>query len=64
MFPSPTSTLRSVHPCYRPSGVSRPPLAPSPALGNLLRGGDTRGYNSLARMYTIDHANAKVPAGC
>jgi hypothetical protein len=24
--------------------------------GNLLRGGDTRGYNSLAKMYTIDCA--------
>jgi hypothetical protein len=24
--------------------------------GNLLRGGDHRGYNSLAKMYTIDHA--------
>jgi hypothetical protein len=25
--------------------------------GNLLRGGDRRGYNSMARMYTIEHAN-------
>mmetsp|Transcript_23388 Transcript_23388/g.51332 ORF Transcript_23388/g.51332 Transcript_23388/m.51332 type:complete len:158 (+) Transcript_23388:166-639(+) len=24
--------------------------------GNLLRGGDVRGYNSLAKMYTIEHA--------
>lgn len=24
--------------------------------GNLLRAGDVRGYNSLARMYTIEHA--------
>ncbi len=24
--------------------------------GNLLRARDTRGYNSLARMYTIEHA--------
>ena len=24
--------------------------------GNLLRNGDTRGYNSLARMYTIEYA--------
>ena len=24
--------------------------------GNLLRGGDVRGYNSLARMYTLEHA--------
>lgn len=24
--------------------------------GNLLRGGDVRGYNSLAKMYTMEHA--------
>lgn len=24
--------------------------------GNLLRGGDVRGYNSLARMYTVEYA--------
>lgn len=24
--------------------------------GNLLRAGDTRGYNSLARMYTLEYA--------
>jgi hypothetical protein len=31
--------------------------------GNLLRGGDTRGYNSLAKMYTIDYATpAPTPA--
>ena len=24
--------------------------------GNLLRACDTRGYNSLARMYTLEHA--------
>lgn len=24
--------------------------------GNLLRAGDTRGYNSMARMYTLEHA--------
>jgi len=24
--------------------------------GNLLRAGDSRGYNSMARMYTIEHA--------
>lgn len=35
--------------------LSRVPRARARA-GNLLRGGDTRGYNSLAKMYTIDHA--------
>jgi peroxin-4 len=30
--------------------------------GNLLRGGDARGYNSLARMYTTEHA-AQAAAG-
>jgi hypothetical protein len=32
-------------------------LPPLPA-GNLVRGGDQRGYNSLAKMYTIDYAMA------
>jgi peroxin-4 len=27
--------------------------------GNLLRGNDVRGYNSLARMYTIEFASKK-----
>lgn len=30
--------------------------------GNLLRGGDVRGYNSLARMYTLEHAAAPAAA--
>lgn len=40
-----------------------PPMSDSCAhaamhAGNLLRGGDKRGYNSLAKMYTIEHARA------
>lgn len=30
--------------------------------GNLMRAGDLRGFNSLARMYTIEHAMPKAPA--
>jgi hypothetical protein len=41
--------------------ADRPPLAclpalPAPPAGNLLRNGDQRGFNSLAKMYTIEHA--------
>jgi hypothetical protein len=32
--------------------------AAAAAAGNLVRGGDQRGYNSLAKMYTIDYAMA------
>ena len=35
------------------------PAADSPLncdAGNLLRGGDVRGYNSMARMFTVEHA--------
>lgn len=35
------------------------PAADSPLncdAGNLLRANDTRGYNALARMYTVEHA--------
>jgi hypothetical protein len=45
--------------------VSHAIAAAAAAAGNLLRGGDQRGYNSLAKMYTIDHAmgsNAKTAA--
>jgi peroxin-4 len=28
--------------------------------GNLLRGGDVRGYNSMAKMYTFEYASGKV----
>jgi hypothetical protein len=28
--------------------------------GNLLRAGDVRGYTSIARMYTIEHATKKI----
>lgn len=33
----------------------------APRAGNLLRGGDVRGYNSLAKMYTMDHAMQHAP---
>jgi len=31
--------------------------APYSNAGNLLRAGDTRGYNSMAKMYTKDYAS-------
>lgn len=53
--------------CMHPVQATRPPTPPSPAdsapdsplncdAGNLLRGGDIRGYNALARMYTLELA--------
>lgn len=48
-----TSLSRAL-PCVVECGLARL-LSVLPA-GNLLRGGDVRGYNSLAKMYTIDHA--------
>lgn len=29
--------------------------------GNLLRAGDVRGYNAMARMYTMEYATAVPP---
>ena len=53
--------------CILPTPFRTPPPPPPRAdsapdsplncdAGNLLRGGDIRGYNSLARMYTIEYA--------
>jgi hypothetical protein len=42
--------------CCWPPGSTLPRLLPS--AGNLLRGNDIRGYNSMARMYTVEHATA------
>lgn len=54
---SPAWTLFSV--CQAIVALMSDPAADSPLncdAGNLLRGGDTRGYNSMARMYTIEYA--------
>lgn len=54
---SPAWTLQSV--CQAVIALMHDPAADSPLncdAGNLLRAGDTRGYDSLARMYTIDLA--------
>eukprot|EP00879_Flechtneria_rotunda_P002274 GHRR01002465.1.p1 GENE.GHRR01002465.1~~GHRR01002465.1.p1 ORF type:complete len:162 (+),score=46.47 GHRR01002465.1:204-689(+) len=63
---SPAWTLHSV--CQAVMALMSDPAPDSPLncdAGNLLRGGDQRGYNSLAKMYTIDFAmgsSAKVAA--
>ena len=47
----------ATHPATHPRGSRS--TADSPLncdAGNLLRGGDVRGYASLARMYTLEHA--------
>lgn len=54
---SPAWTLQSV--CQAVLALMSAPAAESPLncdAGNLLRAGDTRGYNSLARMYTLENA--------
>jgi len=54
---SPAWTLHSV--CQAITALLSDPAADSPLncdAGNLLRSGDLRGYNSLARMYTVEHA--------
>lgn len=54
---SPAWTLHSV--CLAILDLMSSPAPESPLncdAGNLLRGGDKKGYNSLARMYTIEHA--------
>lgn len=54
---SPAWTLHSV--CQAIVALMSDPAADSPLncdAGNLLRGGDVRGYNSMARMFTVEHA--------
>lgn len=54
---SPAWTLHSV--CQAVMALMSDPAADSPLncdAGNLLRNGDQRGFNSLAKMYTIEHA--------
>lgn len=56
---SPAWTLQSV--CQAVLALMADPAADSPLncdAGNLLRAGDVRGYNSVARMYTIENAMA------
>lgn len=58
---SPAWTLESV--CQAIIVLMGTPAADSPLncdAGNLLRAGDSRGYESLARMYTIDLAKGPI----
>jgi peroxin-4 len=56
---SPAWTLQSV--CQAVLALLTDPAADSPLncdAGNLLRAGDVRGYNSVARLYTRENAMA------
>ncbi|KAL6758923.1 ubiquitin-conjugating enzyme/RWD-like protein [Haematococcus lacustris] len=58
---SPAWTLHSV--CQAVLALLSAPAADSPLncdAGNLLRSGDVMGYNSLARMYTLEHAQPSL----
>lgn len=57
---SPAWTLQSV--CQALTALMSDPAADSPLncdAGNLLRNGDKRGFDSMARMYTIEYAATK-----
>jgi peroxin-4 len=59
---SPAWTLRSC--CQAILALLADPAADSPLncdAGNLLRAGDVRGFNSMARMYSIEYAGAPAP---
>lgn len=59
---SPAWTLHSL--CQAIVALMSDPAADSPLncdAGNLLRGGDVRGYNSMARMFTVEHAMGQGP---
>lgn len=54
---TPAWTLQST--CQAIVALLSDPAADSPLncdAGNLLRGGDIRGYESMARMFTVEHA--------
>eukprot|EP00826_Nyctotherus_ovalis_P040168 TRINITY_DN3925_c0_g1_i11.p2 TRINITY_DN3925_c0_g1~~TRINITY_DN3925_c0_g1_i11.p2 ORF type:complete len:160 (-),score=22.52 TRINITY_DN3925_c0_g1_i11:165-644(-) len=59
---TPAWTLESV--CRAIINLLSDPNADSPLncdCGNLIRGGDMRGYKSMALMYTIEHGITSVP---
>jgi peroxin-4 len=59
---SPAWTLRSA--CQAVLALLADPAADSPLncdAGNLLRAGDVRGFNSVARMYAIEYGGAPAP---
>jgi len=59
---TPAWTLESV--CRAIINLMSDPNADSPLncdCGNLIRGGDLKGYKSMANMYTIEYALTKMP---
>lgn len=61
---SPAWTLQAV--CQAVLALLSAPEPDSPLncdAGNLLRNGDVRGFNSLAKMYTTEHALTNRPQG-
>jgi peroxin-4 len=61
-YRSPAWTLKSVMRAIM--ALLQEPNADSPLncdAGNLIRSGDMRGFNSMAKMYTVELANEKIP---